>query len=345
MPDNPLKPTPLRADTFGACLDLSDAPPDDALDKVLAAAKDLPAMMDRASGLLLIRGLSALAGRPGDMVALARAFGTEVEDIRQTLTAPRFFHPDVAEIMVLSNKPEVGHQPPPRPPLQPDGTLDVQFPAQTNWHTDQSYRRPPPDVTLLFGRTTPPADQGQTLFANASGAYDALGSVQRDRLSKLHALHAMGWVGRTPDDVAAGTPPNPLLPHQMPVRQPLVRQHPVTGRHALYLAERRQLDYVDGPIMGMETGPGGAGDQLVKDLLTHISDPRFVYVHAWQPGDLVIADNRSLLHAATWYDSAQYAREMWRCTVMGNSGQEYVGEAKSWLPADGQDLMQGLEDA
>lgn len=68
-------------------------------------------------------------------------------------------------------------------------------------------------------------------------------------------------------------------------------------------------------------------------------------MHKWQQGDLLIGDNRCLLHAATWYDAKTHDRLMWRTTVMGNPGDEYAGEAKSWIPAEGVKVMQGMEDA
>ena len=91
--------------------------------------------------------------------------------------------------------------------------------------------------------------------------------------------------------------------------------------------------------------PDGEGAKLLRRLLTHVTQPQFVYIHEWAPGDLVIGDNRNLLHAATWYDAQTHNRLMWRTTVMGNPGEEYAGEAKSWIPAEGFAVMQGMEDA
>jgi taurine dioxygenase len=82
----------------------------------------------------------------------------------------------------------------------------------------------------------------------------------------------------------------------------------------------------------MQPGPNGDGAQLLYEIMTHFTQPRFTYAHEWEQGDLVVWDNRSLVHAATWYDAAKEKRLMWRTTVRGNPGAEYAGEAKSWIP-------------
>ncbi|MEM8842095.1 MAG: TauD/TfdA family dioxygenase [Pseudomonadota bacterium] len=336
---------PLHGAAFGVMAEVTAPGPAEAVAHARAAGAGLVDRFNAAGGLMVVRGLDGLADVPEAFVALSYLFGTEVENVRETLTAARFFHPDHPQILRLANTPPCDHPPPPRAPVAPDGGLEVRHPHQTNWHTDQSYRRPPPDVTLLFAVTTPPADQGQTLFADCTAALAALPPERRARLGGLTGIHAAGWIGRRPEDVHNGVAPHALLPHQMPQKQPLVRPHPVTGRPALYLCQSRQMDYVDGPIAELEPGPGGAGAALVEELLRHITQPAFVYAHHWRPGDLVIADNRCLLHAATWFDADTHAREMWRTTVMGNPGPAYAGEAKSWIPRDGHSPMQGMEDA
>jgi taurine dioxygenase len=67
--------------------------------------------------------------------------------------------------------------------------------------------------------------------------------------------------------------------------------------------------------------------------MAHFTQPRFTYVHEWEPGDLVIYDNRTMVHAATWFDADKHQRLMWRTTVRGNPGDTYAGETASWIPA------------
>ncbi len=318
------------------------------LDAIIATcANQIAPILDafyEAHGLMLIAGLGDIRDRPAALVELSRLFGPEVENYRRTLTSPRFFHETTDEILVLSNRPPCNHPPPPRRGRD-GGELRVQFPQQINWHTDQSYRRPPPDLSLLLALEVPPRDQGQTLYADCTAAYAALDAATRARIAGLEGIHAPGWVGRSRTAVESGETPLELLPHQLPQRHPLVRRHPVSGEPALYICEEKQMDYVDGPIAGLEPGPDGEGAQLIRRLLAHATRPEFVYVHAWQPGDLLIGDNRNLLHCATWYDAARYDRLMWRTTVIGNPGAEYAGEARSWVPPAGVDPMTGMEHA
>lgn len=300
-----------------------------------AEPQALPGALADCGGLLLIPGMQAMSEQPALLLRLSRIFGTEVENYRETGMAPNMVHPDVPEIFVVSNLPPAARQPPPRPdpPLTIEGRLPTQYPHRRGWHTDQSYRRPPPDVSLFLAVQPAPRGQAQTLFADGAAAYDALSEELKRRVDGLDGLHVSSTAGRKRDAVLAGLAPRPLAAHERPQRQPVVRQHPVTGRRALYLCEHGQMDWLDGPFFGLEPGPHGEGAALLDALMAHLTRPEFVYVHEWTPGDLVIWDNRCLVHAATWFDAEREARVMWRTTVSGNPGAAYAGEAKSWLVA------------
>ena len=332
---------------FGCQLEFASTDLASILDLCAGNSEVLLQSFNRAGGLLVVKGLQGIQKQPQALVTLSRLFGSEVENYRNTLTSERFFHDSVDEILILSNAAPCHHPPPPGPVYkdQSQTELSVQFPQQINWHTDQSYRRPPPDITLLLAIEIPPANQGQTLFADCTAAFAALEPELQQTLKKLQGIHAPSWIGRSRAAVENGESPIDLLPHQLPQRHPLVRKHPVTGELSLYICEEKQMDYVDGPVVGLGTGPDGEGARLIRDLLVHATQPEFVYCHEWQAGDLLIADNRNLLHCATWYDAEQYSRLMWRTTVMGNPGDEYKGESKSWIPKDGSDVMAGMEYA
>lgn len=92
------------------------------------------------------------------------------------------------------------------------------------------------------------------------------------------------------------------------------------------------MDWVDGPFAGMEPGPDGAGADLLYQLIAHITQPQFVYVHDWDSGDALVFDNRTTIHAATWFDAERQQRTLWRTTVSGNPGPQYEGERPSWIP-------------
>ena len=335
----------LDGSALGVRVEFEPADIEGVLAVFAAHSNDLLKQFYRARGLVVLKGLLGIRECPEALVELSRHFGPEVENYRETLTSPRFFHDSVEQILILTNAEPCNHPPPPRAPLDAGGRPATAFPQQVNWHTDQSYRRPPPDITLLLGLDLPPRDQGQTLFADCTAAYAALPAKQQRRLEGLQGIHAPSWIGRSRAAVEAGEEPLELLPHQLPQRQPLVRRHPVTGERSLYLCEEKQMDYIDGPIDGLSTGPGGEGAALLRELLRHATRDEFVYVHEWEPGDLVIADNRNLLHCATWYDAERHTRLMWRTTVMGNPGDEYAGEEKTWIPRDGSDIMAGMEKA
>jgi taurine dioxygenase len=327
---------PLPGAQFGGTVRL---PGDPGAAAFVAAAERAPAALPRlladSGGLLLIPGMTAMADAPELLVRLSRVFGPEVEDYRVTLTSPTAVHARVPEIFVVSNGAPVNRNPParPEPPLTADGGLPIQFPHRRGWHTDQSYRRPPPDVSLFLAVNPVPRGEGQTLFADGAAAYAALPPALKATVDALEGLHVGLSAQRGYDEILSGRPPRPLAPRERPQRQPVARIHPVTGRRALYLCEMRQMDWLDGPFVGMPPGPHGDGATLLFELMAHLTRPEFVYVHEWTQGDILVWDNRCLVHTATWFDPATQVRTMWRTTVSGNPGPAYAGEAKSWLVA------------
>ena len=336
---------PIENHSFGATLRFSA---DCALAEIVTALEAQPqVLLDAffdARGLLVLAGMQGISQDPQLLVRISRLFGTEVENYHETLTPAHMIHEQVPEILLLSNMPPCSRLPPPQPEpaRNVDGGLPVQFPHRRGWHTDQSFRRPPPDVSLFLAVIPAPKGQGQTLFADAIAAYETLPASTRARIDVLDGLHALLGTGRSEQAVKAGEPIKPLLAHQFSQRQPLVRVHPVTGKRALYLCESGQMDWHEGPVVGLEPGPFGDGAALIYELMAHCTAPQFAYAHEWNEGDLVVYDNRNLLHAATWYDAENHKRLMWRTTVMGNPGPEYHEEPKSWIPAPGVDPLAGL---
>jgi taurine dioxygenase len=325
----------LPGASFGGIVEF----PDDAdTHAAIAAVESEPrAFLDAfyaAHGFLLLKGMHAITEDPNLLVRLSTLFGPEVEDYRQTLTRRHDVHAQVPEILLVSNiAPAVARVPArPEPPLTADGELPVQFPHRRGWHTDQSFRRPPPDISLFYAETPAPRGQGQTLYADGIGAYDALSHSMKECIEPLVGIHVAPGRGRAEYSVRAGETPQELQPHERPQRQPVVRVHPVTGERALYLCEAGQMDWIEGPFEDMEPGIDGDEARLLYELMAHYTDPRFTYAHDWDAGDLVIYDNRSLIHSATWFDAEAHQRRMWRTTVRGNPGPLYDGERRSWVP-------------
>jgi len=336
---------PLVGMTFGATVRVTgDQVLSDWVDAIEAEPQALLDAFHAARGLFVLTGMSGISEQPQLLVRISRLFGAEVENYHETLTPDHMIHASVPEILLLSNRPPCSREPPPQPTpaSTATGALPVQFPHRRGWHTDQSFRRPPPDVSLFYAVTPAPKGQGQTLFADAVAAYEALPTATKSKIADLDGLHALLGTGRSEQSVRAGEPVTPVLDHQRSQRQPLVRLHPVTGERALYLCESGQMDWHDGPVVGLQPGVAGDGAALIYALMSHCTQPEFTYVHEWSQSDLVVYDNRNLLHSATWYDSASHTRLMWRTTVSGNPGPAYDGESKSWVPHDDTDRLAGL---
>lgn len=104
----------------------------------------------------------------------------------------------------------------PDPPRTKDGKLPMRYPHRRGWHTDQSYRRPPPDVSLFLAVVPVPQGQGQTLFADTIAAYAALSAALKAKVDHLDGLHVSSGAGRKRDAVVAGLTPRALAPHERP---------------------------------------------------------------------------------------------------------------------------------
>ncbi|MED5408480.1 MAG: TauD/TfdA family dioxygenase, partial [Pseudomonadota bacterium] len=175
----------LPGATFGGQLRLHLEDIED-LARVMTALKADPDLLAEAfyarDGLLVLPGMNAISTDPSLLVELSSLFGPEVENYQHTLTAERAIHPSVPEIFQVTNLPPTSRQPPkkPEPVLTEDGALPTQFPHRRGWHTDQSFRRPPPDVSLFYAVIPSPQGQGQTLYADGAGAYEALTDELKD---------------------------------------------------------------------------------------------------------------------------------------------------------------------
>jgi alpha-ketoglutarate-dependent taurine dioxygenase len=179
------------------------------------------------------------------------------------------------------------------------------------WHADSSYRELPSDASLFYGEVVPP-EGGDTLFCDATAAYRTLDKDVRARLDGLQAVHSLEtlrqWGARHNPD---RNPENSQIAKYPPARQPLVRVHPATGSKSLYVCPA--------VISHLEGMPEDEGRALVQTLIDHAAQPRFVYRHQWRRGDLVMWDNRAVLHTASLFDHERYQRLMYRTTVAHNA--------------------------
>ena len=172
------------------------------------------------------------------------------------------------------------------------------------WHSDSSFKRVPAMASLLHARIVPPVG-GDTAYANMAAAYEALSDDMKAKLEGLVAVHNFYWSRRDVEVAAFTQDETNALP---PVRHPVVRRHPETGRPALYVGSHAES------IEGMAWDEGRA---LIDKLIEHATQPEFVYQHAWRVGDLVWWDNRAALHCGMPFDITRHKRRLHRTTVAG----------------------------
>ena len=173
------------------------------------------------------------------------------------------------------------------------------------WHSDSSFRPVPAKYSILSGRVIP-SWGANTEFADMRAAYDALDARTKAEVEDLVCEHsliysreAIGFTDLTPEEIAAFRP----------VRQRLVRTHPVTGRKSLFLAAHA------GAILGW-TIPEAR--MFLRDLTEHATQREFVYSHHWEPHDLVMWDNRTTMHRGRRFDRNE-VRDVRRTTLAGDA--------------------------
>jgi len=226
---------------------------------------------------------------PARQVAFGRRFGELQIHVMSQYHADG--HP---ELYRLSNLDEHG-RPSGRHPDK--GTLA--------WHTDGSWQRVTGQATLIYGEVMPERG-GETHFCDLYGAYDRLDATWKARIANLRAVHNLDFSRnrRHGED--------PLTEAQRrekpPVDHPVVRTHPETGRKCLYLGDHAET------IVGM---PYDEGRALIEELNALAVHPDLTYEHRWTPRELIVWDNRCVMHRATVYDAATQPRVIRRCTVLG----------------------------
>lgn len=169
------------------------------------------------------------------------------------------------------------------------------------FHTDSSFNKLPTKWSLLRGHIIPP-EGGDTHFIDTRAVYDALRAATRERIDGLTAVHDF-WRGRerlgltgVTEQQRAGLPP---------VTHPLVRTMPY-GRKSLYIG---------GHAVGIVGWPEDEALALLDELYDFATQDRFIYVHHWRQGDLLIWDNRCTLHRATPLETDTYKRDVRRTTI------------------------------
>jgi taurine dioxygenase len=197
-------------------------------------------------------------------------------------------------VMVVSNVVENG---------QPIGQLGA---YEAVWHTDMSYIPEPPSASALYSLEVPPAG-GDTGFCNMYLAYETLAPELRQQIAGRLCRHdasrnSAGELRRGFVDAADAS-------ETIGAEHPIVRTHPVTGRRALFLGRRRNA-YVPGLNLA-------DSEKLLDALWAHATKPEFAWYQQWQEGDLILWDNRCVMHRRDAFDPAT-RRVMHRTQIKGD---------------------------
>ncbi len=231
-------------------------------------------------------------------VAFGRRFG-KIEVLRN----------DGNEFAMISNKAADGHI------LSAEEKRFQSLRGNEGWHTDSSYMPLAAKASCLTALVVP-GSRGETELADMRDAYDKLDDAMKAKIEGLVAYHSLyasqakaGYVFRTGESYG-------FHKYGTPIR-PLVKVHPVTGRKSLFIGRHAFR------IPGMDDA---AAQKLLDDLLEYAVQPPRTYAHQWQPGDVMIWDNRCILHRACPYDYSE-PRIMRHVRVAGEPETELVQTA------------------
>lgn len=234
--------------------------------------------------MLVFRGQSLVAE---DLVRLVRRFGTPVtssglhqRDLKERAGNELFDLP--SEVTVVSN-------------VKQDGkAVGILGDGEVVWHSDFSFKERPTAARMLVAMEVPPREQGgNTFFLNCYAAFEALPADLKRRISGRTVKQAdiidtaMKLRPGASLDADIRTVPGPS--------HPVISTHPETGHNMLFLG-RRHGAYVNG--LSLEES-----EALLNRLWAHCEQPRFWYEHRWSVGDVVVWDNRAILHRRDPFDS------------------------------------------
>ena len=244
------------------------------------------------NGVMVIRGqsldgasLQGLAARFGELEGPPASERSGRDDAGAS---------EAAYVWYISNVVENG---------KPIGSLGA---GEAEWHTDMSYLETPPTASLLYAHEIPP-EGGNTSFGNMAAALDDLPEPLRESIEGRTAKHNSSYTsaGELRKGAEAVSDPS-----QAPgISHPIVRTHPESGRKSLFLGRRRN-GYIDGLTLA-------ESDRILDEIWAFCGKSEFYYEHVWQTGDLLIWDNRSMIHRREAFDPTS-RRVMLRAQVKGD---------------------------
>ena len=232
---------------------------------------------------------------PQDQIAFTSRFG-ELETQANALYAI----PGYPEVLVISNDIKNG---------RPVGLID----AGDFWHSDSQSRDKPSTATILHSLKNP-SQGGDTQFANMYLAYDALPDDVKRRIQNLHGVNASSKLKNKRVTVSKDRPDGDdyykSALEKPDAIHPIVRTHPETGKKALYASPRFTI--------GIKELHDSEGQELLDYLFDHQMRAEFRYDHKWKNGDLVMWDNRCLMHCAGGGYKYPDTRMMHRTVIAGD---------------------------
>lgn len=246
-----------------------------------------------AGGLLVFPGQSLTTAQH---IEFSNHFGPlfgAPGETRLQETVSRYLHPDHPEIYRVSNQVDNG---------EPLGRAN----AGNYWHSDVSFKERPAAASIL-NAVEIPATGGDTMFADLTAAYEALSDAMKEMLAPLRAHHDFAQTAAT--QFAKPIVVEDDLKGANRAVHPVVRTHPETGRKCLFVNPGMTTH-----LEGFERQESAA---LLGFLFGHATQPQFIYRHRWRQGDVVMWDNRSLMHCAV-VDYGEQPRYMERTTAIGD---------------------------
>ncbi len=247
-----------------------------------------------AKHLVLLFRDQKLADR--ELLAFSRNFG-DLDKPHPSPFSNEPFVKEFPEIMVISNVVESG---------VPIGNLGD---GEAVWHTYMSYAEEPPIGSILHSLEIP-ADGGDTSFTNMYLAYQMLPDDLKRQVEGRRAIHdnSLNSAGMLRKEYTAVTDPR-----ETPgARHPIVRSHPVTGRQCLFLGRR-----TNGYVLGLEVDQS---EDLLDKLWAHSARPEFVWRHRWRVGDVLMWDNRCVMHRREAFPTE--SRRIMHRTQISGRGQK-----------------------
>jgi taurine dioxygenase len=261
------------------------------IDLAGALVPEAVAAIKRAWGDHLVLRFRGQALSDDDLMRFSRQFG----DLDRAPIAATNDAPEGREyIMVVSNVIEDG---------QAIGQLGA---YEAIWHTDMSYIPEPPMASALYSLEVPPAG-GDTGFCNMYLAYETLAPELRRRIEGRLCRHDASR--NSAGELRRGFVDAPDPSQTIGAEHPIVRIHPATGRRALFLGRRRNAYIPDLPLAESEA--------LLDALWAHATKDEFTWYQQWRVGDLILWDNRCVMHRRDAFDPAT-RRIMHRTQVKGD---------------------------